>query len=479
MGNEQEISISKLHFHLSNPRCLFVETEEDALYELLLDQGGDKRTNKMVPLAKSIAEKGWSPTELLIVSPSKTEEDAYIVMEGNRRLAALKCLDQPDLLPSAFPHVKDEFVKLSPPTIFAVRCYITEDQAEINDLIERRHNGQSGGAGTIPWNTEQRARFMEQASGKSDKIVQLIEYLHAVFGSGSQEEIWLSKCKKTSLTRLFNSPYVREKLGFDLVNSMYVAVSPNLRVLSRFLERVSEASVGDIYDVKRRKAFIDEILNELGIDPAENEPEIDFGDTGCGNPGGHDGGDSPGNSEPAHSSDVTEDVGEDEDEDESGGSRPKGYSFDRRTVAPREGAPLPTQGEANLAQIHHELKRLNAEEAPIACALLLRALITLSTDAYLRKKLSADDYKGLNSKYAARIERACNELVGDDACILGNNDVDYMRKFAQNKDKLPVTLSSLHSPAHGSNGWPDGASLIGLWDKTYKVIREMLSYTPK
>ncbi len=472
MGYEREIPLEQLHFSWNNPRCLFVESEEDALCELLLDQGGDKRTNKIVSLAKSIVECGWSPSELLIAKPSE-KDNTYTVVEGNRRLAALKCLDNPNILPDSFVTVKAVFEKLPISLVSAVRCYVTDDQTEINELIERRHSGQRGGAGIIPWNSEQRARFMERVSGKSDKVVQLIEYLHSAFGKGTQEEVWLSKCNKTSLARLFGSPYVRERLGFDLVNSLYVARNPDLHVLSRFLERVSETSVGDIYDVKKRKIFIDEILNEFGDSASGGELPIDFGDAEGGEQEtihGDGSSDESGSSDSSNGSDSGGD---------SGAPRPKGHNSNRRTVAPREGAPLSTQGEANLSQIHRELKTLVAHETPIACALLFRAMITISTDMYLIKKLKSEEYAKLSSKYSSRIQCACNELVRDKTSKLQNNDVDYMRKFAQNNDGLAVTLSSLHSPAHGSSGWPDGEALIVLWDKIYKVIREMLNYVQR
>lgn len=471
MGYEKDIPIKNLHLYLQNPRCLFVETEEDALCELLLDQGGDKSTNKIVSLAKSIITKGWIPTELLIVRPSKTDKDSFVVMEGNRRLTALKSLDNPGYLPDSFPTVRAAFEKMSLPDIPTVKCYVTDDQAEINRLIELRHNGQNQGAGIIPWDSVQRTRFMERTTGKKDKIIQLIEYLHSYFDAGSNEELWLSKCNKTNLERLFSTPYVREKLGFSLANSTYVAVNPDPIILSRFIQRVSEANVGRIYYARDRKLFIDEILEEFEVDTSDGTQEIDFGDETTENPGKGSGSANSGDS-------ASDDRQSDSGNDNGGeGPRSKGHDRNRHTVAPRTGAPLATQGEANLAQIHYELKSVNVYEAPIACALLLRALITVSTDLYLAKKLEQDEYKELNPKVATRIERACKELVHDETCSLGNNDVDYMRKFIQNNDKLPVTLSSLHSPAHGSNGWPDGEALKSLWDKTYKVIREMLSYT--
>ncbi|HHJ1694425.1 TPA: hypothetical protein ACQGUE_006064, partial [Pseudomonas aeruginosa] len=50
---------------------------------------------KLLRLAEHIAENGLDPTELQLVTPDG--DGNYIVLEGNRRLTALKLLQKPDL----------------------------------------------------------------------------------------------------------------------------------------------------------------------------------------------------------------------------------------------------------------------------------------------------------------------------------------------------------------------------------------------
>lgn len=427
-----------------------------------MDQGGDTPSNKLLALAKDIGKNGLHPSELLIAKQSGT--DGFVVMEGNRRIAAIKCALDPSILPIGFDCLSKRFSCIEGEMPKEIKCYVSDDDEEIARLIESRHNGQSKGIGTIPWNSEQRARFMEGRTGKTDKIVRLIDFLFDHFGKNSAETVWLSKCKKTNLERLFSSPYVREKLGFELVNSEYFYSRPNDALLSRFLEKLAETSVGDIYFAARRREFVDDLIKEFNVDdihstqesPADNLP-FDTAETNvrCKS--------STVDSEPAPTKDNTY-------------PRPKAHQLERRTVAPRAGSPLQTEGRPKIAQVHRELKALDASESPIACGLLMRTLIELVTDFFLSAKLDPQEYAAIGRGYSGRIQKACNELVNDASSDIQNNDVDYMRKFSQNKDVIPITMSSLNSIAHSEAGFPDAQSLIQLWDKTYIVIRAMLNY---
>ena len=49
---------------------------------------------KLLRLAEHIAEHGLDPTELQLVTPD--DDGNFIVLEGNRRLTALKLLQRPD-----------------------------------------------------------------------------------------------------------------------------------------------------------------------------------------------------------------------------------------------------------------------------------------------------------------------------------------------------------------------------------------------
>lgn len=466
----QAIPIDKLHLHLSNPRCLFTLSEDDALYELFVDQGGNQRSNKLLALARNIAENGLNPTDLVMVKPA---ENGFTVREGNRRVAAIKCSLNPNIIPEEFGSLRKSFSILSGSMPDTITCHVTEDENEINHLINLKHNGQGGGIGTIPWNSEQRSRFNQALSGKPDKIVGLIDFLAQHFGMESDEARYINACKKTNLERMFSTHYVRKMLGFDLTNSSYVYVKKNDPLLSLFLKRLSEAKVGEIYYATDRKKFIDHIIAELEGGDSIKEPEQQpLSNTESGS--AKNKGDGVAETEQAEANIPADGVRKNEGrKSESSIPLPKGHQRRRKTVAPQSGSPLHTEGKPHLDQLHRELKTLNVEATPMACGLVFRALIELVIDWYLIATKTRESY---GSKYSGKIQAACNELVRDKASGIENNDVDYLRKFAQNKDDMPVSLSSLSSIAHGSAGYPDPESLIALWDKIYLPLRAMLDY---
>ena len=51
---------------------------------------------KIVALARDIVENGLNPADLPIVMAANDSEKRYVVLEGNRRLVALKALENPD-----------------------------------------------------------------------------------------------------------------------------------------------------------------------------------------------------------------------------------------------------------------------------------------------------------------------------------------------------------------------------------------------
>lgn len=81
------VNIEKLHFDQLNPRLpkrLQGVSDEAMIIDYMLKNGN------ILELMKSIAEMGYSEAEPLLVVK---DGDAYIVVEGNRRLTALKLLN--------------------------------------------------------------------------------------------------------------------------------------------------------------------------------------------------------------------------------------------------------------------------------------------------------------------------------------------------------------------------------------------------
>ena len=91
ISNITMIPLSNLLFDPENPRLpkeFRGNRDEQAIIKHML------RDESLIELMKSIGQTGYSASEPLLVVP---ESEKYIVVEGNRRLAALKLLSNPEL----------------------------------------------------------------------------------------------------------------------------------------------------------------------------------------------------------------------------------------------------------------------------------------------------------------------------------------------------------------------------------------------
>src|SRR5437016_12433228 len=90
----QSISLEYLLVDLQNPRYDPRTSQREALATIAQDQG-----EKLINLAEDIVDRGLNPSELAIVTPAE-DDNIYVVLEGNRRIAALKLISSPSLLTS-------------------------------------------------------------------------------------------------------------------------------------------------------------------------------------------------------------------------------------------------------------------------------------------------------------------------------------------------------------------------------------------
>jgi hypothetical protein len=142
----KQILIADLIFDLKNPRHDPVEDGVEVIRELLRDH-----PTKLVRLAKDIAESGTNPADIPIVIPSTEQAGKYVVVEGNRRLAAIRLLAEPALAERAgYPALKRKFeeaVKSQSAGVAAasLQCAVFESRDKTPHWIELRHTGQNEG----------------------------------------------------------------------------------------------------------------------------------------------------------------------------------------------------------------------------------------------------------------------------------------------------------------------------------------------
>src|ERR1043165_2849176 len=90
---ELELKVDQLLLDSENPRIGNADSQRDALQKILDDQD-----QKLFTLAESIVTEGLSPIERLLVLRETQSSNRYIALEGNRRVAALKIIRNPQVL---------------------------------------------------------------------------------------------------------------------------------------------------------------------------------------------------------------------------------------------------------------------------------------------------------------------------------------------------------------------------------------------
>jgi hypothetical protein len=120
-------------------------------------------------LAKDIVAQGFYPTEVLICVE---ESHALTVVEGNRRLAALKLLVSPEMAPSPWvARFRALSRKVSGAAIQEVKVVIAPSRSEAVPLIMNRHTQ----TGIKRWETIQQARYVHSLRASGMTLEQLAD----------------------------------------------------------------------------------------------------------------------------------------------------------------------------------------------------------------------------------------------------------------------------------------------------------------
>jgi hypothetical protein len=202
----ETVSLNRLFLWLDNPRHDAVASEAEAIKYLCENES-------ILPIARDIVENGLNPLDraaFVAIPDSATTKDrqSYHVVEGNRRLTALKLLRDPDLAPAK---QKAQFEKLAkgwtPVTSVEGVVFSNSDEARI--WLKRIHTGAQDGVGRRSWTTEQQARFDGDNKNKDAQL--LLDFAQKEGLIKEQER----DRKITTVQRFFGNAVFRDALGID------------------------------------------------------------------------------------------------------------------------------------------------------------------------------------------------------------------------------------------------------------------------
>lgn len=151
------ISVDKLQFDIENPRLpsnIAERKDQAAVLEWMLDN------ENIIELMGSISERGYFFGEPLLVVEKPKDSGFYEVVEGNRRLAAVKLLRNPELAPRK-PSVKavSDDTKNPPKELPVIEF---KSRSEILTYLGYRHI-----TGVQAWDSLAKARYLRQLFNKT------------------------------------------------------------------------------------------------------------------------------------------------------------------------------------------------------------------------------------------------------------------------------------------------------------------------
>jgi hypothetical protein len=254
-----KIDIKDLLVNVYNPRFDPVEAQHEAISEMVLDQN-----DKLYRLAIDILQSGLNPSDLPIVSPYLSNEEKYVVLEGNRRVTTLKILHNPELIKSK-QNLHSKFCELresySQNIITSIDCVVFGNDEDAYHWIDLKHTGEKQGIGTVRWNATQVKRF-QISRGKSSVALQLLEYSKRLTFQNPEVSLGFDSISITNLERLIGDPLVRNLLGIEIDKGKiycYISESEFQKGLQKIISDLSlkRINVNDIRSKSDRAKYIE------------------------------------------------------------------------------------------------------------------------------------------------------------------------------------------------------------------------------
>ncbi len=465
------LSVASLHLDAKNPR-LGREALSHAPREIIQHLF---EHDKALEVAESIATRGFFPNEPLL---AVKENDQLVVVEGNRRLAALKALREPGLLEGSLERQVERLSRriADPQSIAKVPVTIAPSRRATDRQIAGRHIGTP----VLAWRAENRASFILE-----------------------------------KLEEGYDNEELREELGFTLPDIQKARQTRAIADMARSLDLPEE--VKGKLDNPRAKLFttLERVIeSSVGRDYLKIQPDPDHGLRGTTTKNEFTRGFTKLVTDVALGKELSRSLNKNEDiesyfkkwkpEDlpvQKQGSFLPADIIEGRSVASthpisgqsaRQRKPRQTSktvlpknfkvhyGSDRLVEIRDELTKLRRDEFPNAGAVLLRVFLEIAVLDYLeRTGVLATLTEKLKSKGKLRqgipvLKDLRIEIIRIAKAKLPIADANRVEKALRVDPAAPFGLDDLHSFIHQAKDLPGERDILQFWTRTEPLFRMML-----
>lgn len=450
MYEEIEVAIDDLLLDHENPRLGSVDSQADALRALV--RLSVRNFNTMMG---SIKEHGLDPGDLFYLVDESEESgvEGYTVIDGNRRLGALKVLRQPTLLggigapDSVLKKLRAASEGFNPTIVGDKRtCILFGSRADAEDWILRRHGRNLEGEERIAWGPLEIQRFQGDRS-----VLDILDFVER--NGGFTSEQWATIRSKLDRRSYVLRRFLESKagvaalgIGSEKVEGQTLPTSTRgtdylVRVLKKLMEDVSSGAI----DTRQynKASQIQEYFDDL---PSELRPSSDKSD-----------------GKQKRFSDLNAAGVADKAPKPAPLSPPKTKATKiRETLCPKQvefKQPISAKGQ----QFIREAMRIKLKEMPLSSAFLLRGFIQFTVDTYMTENNIPfwEDSKQIDLH--VRADRVIDHLIQQKRAKRPDLS-GIRRRLAEKSSKNPSSLQALNDYHHDQYQIPDVDALRLGWD---------------
>lgn len=412
---KKDIEFNRLIVNPENYRFDPVENQQEAI-NLMLEEKGEEIFNLAGHILKLGLDKAKDSRVLEI------KKDLFLVLDGNRRATAIKCLHDPGLIKNS--SLRNKFLSIlkennNPPTL--INSFIYKKEIDAAEWIKIDHTGKNGGIGQDPWEPASKDRFDYKFSGKISPAMQLV----SLFNQETKKIVDTKSLKISTINRILSNPESRSYLGVNIIGGNIIIVGNKKEVVDRLNTLfnkiiIDDVTVKSVYNVPDSIKFMKDLYG--------NKPKISS-QTGTViiNPTG-----------------TVKKL------------RSIPRSADRNVLIPKEC--IFRINEKKVNNIYHELKIIPLDVATNAVAVLFRVFMETSLDYFASKKginFSAD------TKLSAKIVRISDFLEKNK--IANSKQLNSIRTVSA-KGNSVLSIQNFHEYVHSFLVSPTPIDLIYKWD---------------
>ncbi|TCL03807.1 ParB/Srx family N-terminal domain-containing protein [Sodalis ligni] len=502
MFENKSLKVSDLMLDPENSRFSeSADNQREAIKIMLESQG-----KKIERLAKDISEHGVDPSERLIVVASEDEGGGYFVKEGNRRITALKLIENPSLAQNkSIETVFDKIKKTTKFKVDVVDCVIYTNDEYLH-WINLKHTGQNDGAGRVGWTTPEQLRYMAR-NGKESFANQLYSFVDLFPDYFSNIIKSKNKISITNLGRLVLDPAFRKHLNLNGVDGVLYCSQPIKRFIEQY-KRILDVMIAvddkgkTVFTVNRIRSKDDrrDFISDLKLTPFSpvldkewrlleppkiedytqpqdnNSPASEDNEKGkeqSTDTGEKDTGIQQGQHADERASDGTSSESNSNNQNANGdntggkkGSNPHGVK--RNHVVPMNITLSFGKNYKRCHRIFTELKRMSHDEFQNSIAVMLRVFIELSLNTYIEhEKLVFSDKKN-----PGRTPGLHDTVIMVSDSLFEKKIISGSKKTAilAYSKQLTAAKSSLHQYVHNADLIPEREFVNTEWDNFQPLI---------